>query len=102
LQTAQVWKIRENFRAVFDVQDELEAIEKYDLWLENAARSGNRYVINVLKTFERHLGGIINAIVLNISNAFHERINGTIQSIISKARGFKTFEKDYNQYPFLL
>jgi transposase len=93
LQTARVWKIRENFRAVFDSQDELEAAERYDLWMEDAARSGNKYVINVLKTFERHLDGIFNAIVLNISNALHERINGTIQSIIAKARGFRTFER---------
>lgn len=93
LQTAKVWKIRENFKAVFEATDEIAAIELYDIWLNNAARNANRFVMDVLKTFERHLDGIINAIVLNINNAVHERINGTIQTIITKARGFKTFER---------
>jgi transposase len=100
LQTAKVWKIRENFKAVFDSEDDWEAIIKYDLWLEDAARSGNRFVMDVLKTFERHLDGIINAIMLKISNALHERINGTIQLIITKARGFKSFERFRNNILF--
>ncbi len=93
LETSKVWKARENFKAIFESYDHLEIIEMYDLWLDNALRIGNKYLNKVCQTFERHLDGILNAIVYKKTNAKHERKNGVIQSVIAKARRFYNFER---------
>ncbi len=93
LLTAQAWRVRENFKAIFDQTDELDIIEIYDRWVVDAIKTGIKPVIDVLKTFERHLEGIFNAIKLKTTSAQHERINGNIQSLIGKARGFLNFDR---------
>lgn len=93
LLTAQAWRVRENFRVLFEQTDYLNLIEVYDKWMENALQTGIKYVIDVVKTFERHLEGIFNAILYKTTSAQHERINGNIQSLIAKARGFANFER---------
>ena len=93
LLTAQAWRVRENFRGLFEQTGYLNLIEVYDKWMENALQTGIKYVIDVVKTFERHLGGIFNAILYKTTSAQHERINGNIQSLIAKARGFANFER---------
>lgn len=50
-------------------------------------------VNKVVKTFDRHLEGILNAIITQTSSAKHENKNGLIQSVIAKARGFRNFER---------
>ncbi len=93
LLTAQAWRVRENFRALFEQTGYLNLIEVYDKWMENALQTGIKYVIDVVRTFERHLVGIFNAILYKTTSAQHERINGNIQSLIAKARGFVNFER---------
>jgi len=93
LLTAQAWRVRENFRGLFEQTGYLNLIEVYDKWMENALQTGIKYVIDVVKTFERHLEGIFNAILYKTTSAQHERINGNIQSLIAKARGFANFER---------
>lgn len=93
LLTAQAWRVRENFRVLFEQTGYLNLIEVYDKWMENALQTGIKYVIDVVKTFERHLEGIFNAILYKTTSAQHERINGNIQSLIAKARGFANFER---------
>ncbi len=61
--------------------------------LKNALQTVIKYVVDVVKTFERHLEGIFNAILYKKTSAQQERINGNIQSIIAKARGFANFER---------
>ena len=41
---------------------ELSIIEMYNQWVDNAIKTGIQPVIEVVKTFERHLDGIFNAI----------------------------------------
>ena len=93
LLTAQAWRVRENFRVLFEQTGYLNLIEVYDKWMENALQTGIKYVIDVVKTFERNLEGIFNAILYKTTSAQHERINGNIQSLIAKARGFANFER---------
>lgn len=47
----------------------------------------------VVHTFQRHLHGILNAVLTGTTSAAHERTNGSIQSILAKARGFKSFAR---------
>jgi transposase len=93
LLTAQAWRVRENFKAIFEQSNELDIIEIYDKWVEDAIKTEIKPIIEVLKTFERHLDGIFNAIKLKTTSAQHERINGNIQSLIAKARGFINFDR---------
>lgn len=93
LLTAQAWRVRENFKALFKENDWLNLTEIYESWEENALQTGIKYVIDVVKTFERHLEGIFNAILLKTTSAQHERINGNIQSLLAKARGFINFDR---------
>ena len=50
-------------------------------------------VISVAQTLERHLEGILNAIVLQATNALAEGINSRIQRIKKMACGFRNRER---------
>lgn len=93
LLTAQAWRVRENFKMIFEESDYFNVIELYDSWMMNALNTGIKYVADVVKTFERHLEGVFNAILYKTTSAQHERINGNIQSLLAKARGFLNFER---------
>ncbi len=93
LLTAQAWRARENFKMIFKENNYLNLIELYDSWMMDALNTGVKYVADVVKTFERHLEGVFNAILYKTTSAQHERINGNIQSLLAKARGFLNFER---------
>lgn len=93
LKTAQAWHIRENFKLLFDVCSKLNAKELLEEWIKVSSAKSIYNVNLVLKTFERHLEGIVNAITTRTSSGLHENMNGKIQSIIAKARGFVNFER---------
>jgi len=93
LKTAQAWRIRENFKDIFYIND-IETIKvAYQEWMQNSRESNLKYVHKVLDTFDRHKPGIINAFETNTSSGKHENMNGKIQSVISKARVFINFER---------
>lgn len=91
LKTSQAWLIRENFKEVFTDKQNVES--NYKQWKENALTFSIDAVNKVIATFDRHLKGIINAIITSSSSAKHENKNGQIQSVIAKARGFRNFER---------
>ncbi|ATA74671.1 ISL3 family transposase [Capnocytophaga sp. H2931] len=91
LLTAKAWQIRENFKYLFGLKDCISF--NYELWKNNAISQSITAVNEVIKTFDNHLQGIINAIVTQTSSGKHENMNGKIQSVISKARGFLNFER---------
>ncbi|RIY35277.1 hypothetical protein CKY20_11010 [Capnocytophaga canis] len=89
LLTAKAWQIRENFKYLFSLKDCIAI--NYELWKNNAISESITAVNEVIKTFDNHLQGIINAIVTQTSSGKHENMNGKIQSVILKARGFLNF-----------
>ncbi|MBW7844021.1 MAG: ISL3 family transposase [Ignavibacterium sp.] len=91
LKTSHAWLIRENFKGIFS--DKINATLNYKAWRENALSYSITAVNKVIKTFDRHLEGILNAIITGTSSANHENKNGLIQSVIAKARGFRNFER---------
>ncbi len=93
LLTAQAWRVRENFKAIFEQSDYLNLVDMYDNWMDNALPTGIKHLADVVKTFERHLEGVFNAILYKTTSAQHERINGNIQSLLAKARGFINFDR---------
>jgi transposase len=93
LKTAQAWHIRENFKLLFDICSKQNAAKLLEEWIKES-RAKSIYNVNlVLKTFENHLQGIINAIITRTSSGLHENMNGKIQSVIAKARGFINFDR---------
>jgi len=93
LRTAQAWRIRENFKDIFYIND-FESIKiAYEKWVQNSRESNLKYVQQVVDTFERHKSGIINAFETKTSSGKHENMNGRIQSVIAKARGFINFQR---------
>jgi transposase len=93
LKTAHAWRIRENFKEVFLARDHQELPILLDQWASNALEAGISAVSKVVQTFKRHLQGILNALITGTTSATHERTNGSIQSILAKARGFKSFDR---------
>jgi transposase len=91
LLTAKAWQIRENFKYLFQINQNIE--QHYELWKEDALSKSIKAVNNVIATFDRHLRGIINAVETQTSSAKHENLNGKIQAVIAKARGFRNFDR---------
>jgi transposase len=91
LLTAKAWQIRENFKYLFQVNQNIEL--HYQMWKQDAKEKAITAINNVIETFDRHLTGIINAIQTKTSSAKHENLNGKIQAVMAKARGFVNFER---------
>src|SRR5690554_206326 len=67
LKTSQAWLIRENFKRVFTDKQNTES--NYKQWKENALTFSIHAVNKVIATFDRHLKGIINAIITSTSRS---------------------------------
>jgi len=93
LKTAQAWRIRENFKDIFQINDSTTITIIYDKWIQNALESNLKYIQQVVETFQRHRTGIINAFETKSTSGKHENMNGRIQSVIAKARGFINFDR---------
>lgn len=91
LLTAKAWQIRENFKYLFQITQDIE--QHYQLWKSDAKAKEIIAIDKVIDTFDRHLKGIINAIKTKTSSAKHENLNGKIQSVMAKARGFVNFNR---------
>lgn len=93
LKTALAWKVRENFKLLYEATTYEAIIKAFAEWFHNAASTCIPQVIDTLKTFRNNLDGIINSFLYKRSNAKHERMNGSIQTLINTSRGFRNFER---------
>lgn len=91
LLTAKAWQIRENFKYLFQIKQDIPF--HYKLWKDDAINQSIKAVNEVIKTFDNHLTGIFNAITTQSTSGKHENMNGRIQSVIAKARGFANFDR---------
>lgn len=71
-------------------------------WISWALRSRLEPVKAVARLVQRHLDGIINAIVLRVTNAGAESINSCIQKVKRMANGFRNRERFRNAIYFHL
>jgi len=91
LRTAEAWRIRENYRAIYATcRTWKEAFQYFLQWKKHAQSSLLRPIRTVVRTFEQHLDGILSYFDYPISNARAERLNGKIQEIIVIAKGFRS------------
>ena len=87
--TATAWKLKEMARSLRKLRSRAELEAGWRRWIRAARDSGLPAMARVAGTIEKHLRGIINAIVMGISNARTESINARIQRIRRNACGFR-------------
>ena len=92
LKTSQAWKIKENFKQIYNCWNPKECIHFFEQWYTDVIESQLEQMINVADTLLRHLAGIVNAAVTTLSNGIAENINGKIQIVKSIGRGFKNIK----------
>jgi len=93
LRTSVAWRIRENFRALYECQSPAEATRYFLKWKDHVLSTGNKAMIKVAESFHRHVGGIINYFYAKASNAMAERLNGKIQELKVIGKGYNNFEQ---------
>ncbi len=92
-EVSRAWQVKENFRDIFGCKTINEAFSLVFQWVRYALGVKIKEVTKVIETFQRHLSGIVNAMVSTFSNAMAERLNGKIQEVKSCGRGYRRFEK---------
>lgn len=90
LKTADAWRLKENFKGIYNYWNPKHCIHFFENWYRNVLESDIKQMIEVADTLLRHLKGIVNAAVTTLSNGIAENINSKIQIVKSVGRGFKS------------
>lgn len=93
LQTAVAWAVKELVMSLWRYKTRGWARKAWERCLFWAKETGLKPVIAVANMLERHLEGILNAIVLRATNGMAEGINSRIQWIKKMACGFRNRER---------
>ena len=93
LKTAQAWAVKEMVMSLWGYKTRGWARKAWEQCLAWAKQTGLGPVVSVAQTLERHLQGILNAIVLRATNGPAEGINSRIQWIKKMACGFRNRER---------
>jgi transposase len=100
LLTSQAWKIKENFKGIYNQWSKKSCLDYFEIWYKNTIQSEISPMIKVAKTMLNHLKGIINAAVYELSNSVAENLNSQIQVLKSTARGFNNINGYRNSILF--
>ena len=93
LKTAKAWAVKEMAMSLWGYKTRTWARKAWKQCLHWAKLTDLGPVISVAQMLERHLEGILNAIVLQATNALAEGINSRIQRIKRMACGFRNRER---------
>lgn len=102
LRTARAWALKEHAMCLWHYVSRGWARRAWKAWISWALRSRLEPVKAVARLVQRHLDGIINAIVLRVTNAGAESINSCIQKVKRMANGFRNRERFRNAIYFHL
>ena len=86
---SQVWKARENFKAMFGQPDFAHALTMLQNWFYSLRDYIIKPLVDVKQMFQRHEIAIANSLCHAQSNAYAERMNGSIQELKTIAKGFR-------------
>lgn len=89
LQTAAVWRLKEDFRSFFACHTVAAAQTFFQNWCAQAKTLGNAPLQKVAQMLERHWDGLVAYIEHPVTNALAESLNTQIQLLKAKARGFR-------------
>ncbi len=92
LATSQAWKIKENFKEIYNQGRKQLCLNYFKKWYINVLEVDIKPMIKVADTLLRHLKGIVNSAVTDITNSTAENLNSQIQVVKSVARGFASVE----------
>ena len=81
LNVSVAWRLREDFKAIFECSSFTEAKAYFNLWLDEVNEAGVKEVMKIADMFKNHFDGVCNALWNRQSNAKAERINGKIQEV---------------------
>lgn len=90
-EVGKAWQVRENFKELFS-SDKISGLHLYMQWAANSIRRNIKEVSKVVETFNKHIIGVVNALIMNNNNAMAERLNGKIQELKTVGRGYRTFK----------
>ena len=93
LKTAEAWAVKEMVMLLWVYKTRGWARKAWKRCLHWAKLTGLGPVVSVAQMLERHLEGILNAIVLRATNGLAEGINSRIQRIKRVACGFRNRER---------
>jgi len=102
LKTARAWAIKEAAMGLWNYVNKAWAKKAWKAWYSWAIRSRLNSVKKVARMIDKHLWGILNAIVLGMTNAHAEGINSRIQHIKKMASGFRNRQRFKNAIYFHL
>lgn len=86
------WRMKEQLRQLFRIADPARAPRYLRRWIQRAAASGIRPLVQLARRLELHFDGIIATIELGISNALIEGINAKIRLINARGYGHHSAE----------
>lgn len=89
-EVSKAWQVRENFKDLFSC-GKLYAWTLYNKWTADSKRRKIKEIDKVIETFNNHISGVVNALIMNLSNAMAERLNGKIQELKTVGKGYRTF-----------
>ena len=89
LQTAAIWRFKEEFRSFFACRTVTAAQTFFQDWCERVKTFGNAPLQKVAQMLERHWDGLVAYVEHPVTNALAESLNTQIQLLKAKARGFR-------------
>ena len=92
LATSQAWKIKENFKGIYNQDEKQLCLNFFREWYINTLQTNIKPMIKVADTMLRHLKGIVNSAMTDITNSIAEGINSQIQVIKTVARGYASVD----------
>ena len=92
LKTSRAWAIKENLRFFWEYRRRGWAEKHWKSWYFWATHSRLEPVIEVARTFQRHLDGLFSFFDHRITSAGAEGLNSRIQAIRVSARGYRNRE----------
>ena len=88
---ARAWQYKELFRSFWGCRSVQAARAFFGEWWRRARRSGLQPVKDVAASLKRHLTGLLNYMEHPLTNAASEGNNSSIQSLIHRSRGYRSF-----------
>jgi len=98
--TAQAWKMKENFKEIYNLGRKQLCLSFFKKWYTDIVESDIKPMIKVADTILNHLKGVINSAVTYITNSAAENLNGQIQVVKTVGRGFASVEGYRNSILF--
>jgi transposase len=89
-EVSKAWQVRENFMDLFSSGKLFDWL-LFNGWTADATRRKIKEIDKVVGIFNKHVSGVVKALLTNFTNAMVERLNGKILDLKTIGRGYRTF-----------